>query len=72
MLVVSKQRVMRHKLSTDVNMSFSDILVHTIIYKAQKISFIYTYHLYINIALSYEILFVSSCGWWYLYMLLPS
>lgn len=37
MLVVSKQRVMRHKLSTDVNWSFSDILIHTIIYKAQQL-----------------------------------
>lgn len=44
-----------------------------IIYKAQNISFIYTYHLYINVAFSYEILFallvaVLGC----LYMLLPS
>lgn len=48
MLVVSKQRVMRHKLPTDVNLSFSDIVVHTIIYKAQTLVFIYTHHLPCN------------------------
>ena len=38
MLVVSKQRVMRHKLNTDVNLIFSEnVLVHTIIYKAHKL-----------------------------------
>lgn len=56
MLVVSKQRVMRHKLPTDVNLSFSDIVVHTIIYKAQTLVFIYTYHLHVIIALSFELL----------------
>lgn len=38
MLVVSKQRVMRQKLNTDVNLIFSEnVLVHTIIYKAHKL-----------------------------------
>lgn len=69
--MVSKQRVMRHKLRTDVNMSFSDILVRTIIYMAQKLV-LFTYITSTNIAFSYEIPVVSSCFGWYLYMLPPS
>jgi len=70
MLVVSKQRVMRHKLSVNLIFSETSWFIHHL--QGTKISFIYTYHLYINIAFSYEILFVSSCFGWYLYMLLPS
>lgn len=71
MLMVSKQRVMRHELNTDVNLIFSEMSCFIQSFTRQNISFIYTCHLYINAALSYELLYVSTCFGWYLYMLLP-
>lgn len=60
MLVVSKQRVMRHKLNTDVNMIFSEMswFIHHL--QGTKISFIYTHDLYFNTAFSYQTPFVST------------
>lgn len=61
MLVVSKQRVMGHKLNTDVNLIFSEMTRGSYNHlQREKISFMYTNDLYINIALSYGVLFVST------------
>lgn len=52
MLVVSKQWVMRHKLSEDVNMIFSEMSWFIQSFSYKKNSFIYTCHFYINIMIS--------------------
>lgn len=48
--------------------AFSDILVFSYNHFSRhtNISFIYTHHLHIIIALSFELLFVSSCFGWYM------
>lgn len=45
---VSKQRVTRHELNTDVNLIFSEMSRFIQSFTRQNISFIYTCHLYIN------------------------
>lgn len=70
--MVSKQRVMRYKLNTDVNLNLVTCSGSYNHLEGRKISFIYIHPLYMYIALSYEVLYVSSCCRWYLYMLLPS